>query len=68
MPERPANHVRLPRCPQLRHLAHPGYTCAEEDTLRIRIATYLDTRVLTMLPATALAGTTFGPGPRTAAA
>lgn len=57
-----ANHVRLTACRGLRHVTHPGYTCAEEDTLRARIVAHLGPVHQTTIPARALAGTTFGPG------
>lgn len=62
-----AKHVPLPVCPSLRHLAHPGYTCAEEDATRARIADHCGPQALATLPARVLAGTTFGPGARNAA-
>lgn len=66
MAEHPNNHVPVAVCPTLRHVAHPGYTCAEETALRARIVAHVGPRVLTTIPARALAGTTFGPS-RTAA-
>ena len=62
MTEPHIKHVPLPVCPSLRHLAHPGYTCAEEDALRARIVAHLGSRAQPTIPASALAGTTFGPG------
>jgi hypothetical protein len=53
-------HLAL-ACPGLRHLAHPGYTCGEEDALRFRIVAHCGPQALRTLPARALAGTTFGP-------
>lgn len=58
----PTNHVPLAECPRFRHVAHPGYTCAEEDALRARIVAHLGPANITTIPARALAGTTFGPG------
>jgi hypothetical protein len=55
-----ANHVPLAACPAFRHVAHPGYTCAEEDALRRRIVAHLGPVNQTTIPARALAGTTFG--------
>lgn len=63
MSQRSTSHVPLPACPSFRHLAHPGYTCAEEDLLRIRIAAHRGPRTQPTIPARALAGTTFGPAP-----
>jgi hypothetical protein len=60
MAERPNNHVPLAVCPTLRHVAHPGYTCAEEEALHARIAAHLGPVNQTTIPARALAGTTFG--------
>lgn len=61
MAEPIANHVPLAACPKFRHVAHPGYTCAEEDALRARIVAHLGPVRLATIPAAALAGTTFGP-------
>lgn len=66
MAEPHIKHVPLPVCPSLRHLAHPGYTCPEEDALRARIVAQCGAQALRALPASALAGTTFGPGVRNA--
>lgn len=59
MANHPANHVRLAACPGSRHVAHPGYTCDEEDAIRARVAAHCGPQ--TTIPARALAGTTFGP-------
>lgn len=67
MADRPTNHVPLTPCAGLLHIPHPGYTCAEEEALRARIAAHLGPVSITTIPALALAGTTFGPGTRTAA-
>lgn len=64
MADRPTNLVPLAVCADFRHVAHPGYTCAEEDTLRARIVAHLGPVNITTIPARALAGTTFGPGLR----
>lgn len=48
-----------PTCPGFRHVAHPGWTCDEEDAIRVRVAAHLGPQ--TTIPASALAGTTFGP-------
>ncbi len=67
MAHRPTNHVPLAPCPGLRHVPHPGYTCAEEEALRARIAAHLGPVSITTIPARALAGGTFGPGSKAAA-
>ncbi|MFI0718909.1 hypothetical protein [Streptomyces sp. NPDC021224] len=55
-----ARRISFAACPEVRHIAHPGYTCAEEDAVRARIVTYRGRVNLTSIPAAALAGTTFG--------
>jgi hypothetical protein len=60
MAERPNNHVPLAVCPTLRHVAHPGYTCAEEEALHARIVAHCGPVREAIIPARALAGTTFG--------
>lgn len=53
-------------CPSRRHIAHPGWTCSEQDALHASILGAFDPFAVLTTPATALAGTTFGPGARSA--